>query len=141
MKIIIVMGVCQSNANSKRKMSSSSQYFEKSQNSNDNNTNASSVESEALYCYHCGVKNKEFTIAMNEFDSAKLPCGCVRRRDISMEKFKEKMNNEGVFIKTMCKKHNKEMNMYCYECEMEICDFCKLLFHNEYFSNHHIIMY
>ena len=41
----------------------------------------------------------------------------------------------------ICKKHNKEMNMYCYECEMEICNFCKLSFHNEYFSNHHIIMY
>ena len=123
-------------------MSTSSQYIEKSQQcSNDNNTNASSIESFALYCYHCGVTDKEFTISMCEFESAKLPCGCVRRRDISSEHFKETMNKEGVFIKRIYKKHNKEMNMYCYECEMEICNFCKLSFHNEYFSNHHIIMY
>ena len=136
------MGVCHSTSISKRKTSTNSQYFEKSQQcSNDNNTNASSTESEALCCYQCGVTNKEYTISMSEFESAKLPCGCVRRRDISSEKFKEKMNKEGVFIKRICKKHNKEMNMYCYECEMEICNYCKLSFHNEYFSNHHIIMY
>ena len=62
-------------------MSTSSQYIEKSQQcSNDNNINASSIESEALYCYHCGVTDKEFTISMSKFESAKLPCGCVRLR-------------------------------------------------------------
>ena len=137
------MGVCQSLNCSSRKSSNASFDFEKDpQVRMDTNTNASSISSPReknsfAFHYYCSAHRKEFDIDIISFESSYcLPCGCTRRRDISIENFKKVIEDTA---KTRCTKHNRETIAYCFECEIHLCEECKKAFHDEYFINHHLI--
>ena len=133
------MGVCQSLNCSSRTSSNASFDFEKDTRVD---TNASSISSQrekepVVFHYCCGAQHREFDISITKFEgSYLLPCGCIRRRDISLENFKKEIEDTA---KTRCTKHNKETIGYCFECEIHLCEECKKAFHDEYFINHHLI--
>ena len=139
------MGICQStNTSSNRKSSINTMVFEKDPQTIRENTNASSSNSSGsenqMIHYFCSKKNKSFDVSLTKFENYKsLPCGCLRRRDISMENFKKKIN-ENYNIGKQCDKHKHNLCSYCFECEIDICDLCKDAFHDEYFNNHHLIL-
>lgn len=137
------MGVCQSMNCSSRKSSNASLDFEKeAKMRTDTNTNASSISSPRekepfVLHYYCSAHHKEFDITLTNFESSYLlPCGCTRRRDISLDNFKKVIEDTA---KARCSKHNKETISYCFECEIHLCEECKKAFHDEYFINHHLI--
>ena len=89
--------------------------------------------------YLCSLKKQKFTISMNSLLlSSKLPCHCIKRSDVSLDRLQNEIENWEKEEKKICSKHNSSFLCYCFECELMLCVNCINKFHNEYFHNHHL---
>ena len=89
--------------------------------------------------YLCSLKKQKFTISMNFLLlSSKLPCHCIKRSDVSLDRLQNEIENWEKEEKKICSKHNSSFLCYCFECELMLCVNCINKFHNEYFHNHHL---
>jgi len=105
-----------------------------------------------LSCQHsiCGVcisrilLKKDFKM-LNPQNKITLKCPLCKNGsiDTTIEKIKqlveEGKNLRGKIQKDLCTVHKKTGDGYCLECQKWICSECKILFHNDYFKNHHIV--
>ena len=105
-----------------------------------------------LTCQHslCGVcisrillkKDFKMLIPQNKI-TIKCPLCKNGTIDTTIEKIKqlveEGKNLRGKIEKSPCTVHKKTGDGYCLECKKWICSECKILFHNDYFKDHHIV--
>ena len=102
-----------------------------------NNTSCSENTDQCIE-YFCLFEKKNYKVQLKSlYHNNKLPCNCIKRKDISIDKFKEHLDrNEREEIE--CSKHNNKCKWYCFECELNLCSQCINQFHDEYFNNHHL---
>ena len=96
-----------------------------------------------IFCPFCYMIDIATTIKYLEFDRTQgVTCICnICKSGKSIFQCKELINflKDNQYKYPICKKHNKQTNVYCKECKIHLCNDCLNLFHNFYFQDHKIL--